>query len=67
MLRVKSPVEGLKCGGPKICVEVSFPSFFELTEKPGCQCERFPCSALLAYSSFLLARVIVSYSWSKVF
>ena len=48
-------------------VEVSFPAFFELTERHGCQCDHFSSSAFFAHSPFSLARVIVSYSWSKVF
>ena len=46
--------------GPKICVEVSFPDFFELIERPRCQCKRFPSSALFAHSPFSFARVIVN-------
>ena len=38
-----------------MCVEVSFPAFFELTERPGCQCEHFPSSASFAHSPFSLA------------
>ena len=46
-----------------MCVEVSFPTFFELTERPGCQCKCFPSSTLFAHSPFSLAHVI-DYSFS---
>ena len=50
-----------------MCVEVSFPAFFELTERPGCQCEHFPSSASFAHSPFSLACVLVSYSCRRSF
>ena len=42
-------------------MEVSFPAFFELTERPGCHTVRaFPLFSAFRTFSFSLARVIVS-------
>ena len=54
-----SRVEG-KMSRVQKCVEVSFPAFFELIERPRCQCKRFPSSALFAHTPFSFARVIVN-------
>ena len=59
MSRVENKISRsrVKFEGPKICVEVSFPAFFELIERPRCQrVQAFPLfSAFRTFSLFICA------------